>query len=86
MELEKKRNNEDLSHEISKINFSKYSPQTVVMPVEDYIEIDDNAESSIDMNNIDIFNTVMLKEEKEEETISLLPKITHLEASKHLDI
>ena len=85
LDLEKKRNNEELSAQISKINFSKYLLNSEIMPAEDYIEIDDNAESSIDMNNNDIFNMVMHKEEIEVETESLPPKITDLEASKHLD-
>jgi hypothetical protein len=55
------------------------------MPVEEYIEIDDKTESSIEVTNTDIFNTVMQKEEKEEETAYLPPKITHGEAIKHLD-
>ena len=31
LDLERKRNNEELSHQISKINFSKYLPNSEVM-------------------------------------------------------
>ena len=64
LDLEKKRNNEELSAQISKINFSKYLPNSEVMPVEDYIEIDDKEESTIEMNNNDIFNMVNAKRRK----------------------
>ena len=73
LDLEKKRNNEELSAQISKFNFSKYLPNSEIMPAEDYIEIDDNAKSNIELNNNDIFNMVMHKEEKEVETDTLFP-------------
>jgi hypothetical protein len=86
LELEDKRNNNELSYHISKIDFRKYLPNSEIMPVTEYIEIDDKTESSIEVTNTDIFNTVMQKEEKEEEgTAYLPPKITHGEAIKHLD-
>ena len=74
MDLEKKRNNEELSAQISKINFSKYLTNSEKMPAEDYIEIGNNAERNIEINNNDIFNMVMHKEEITVETESLPPK------------
>jgi len=40
LDLGKKRNNEKLSAQISKINFSKYLTNSEKMPAEDYIIID----------------------------------------------
>ncbi len=85
LDLERKRNNDELSHHISKIDFGKYARISEVMPVEEYIDIDDRTESSIEITNNDIFNIVMHKEEIEEETAPLPPKITPIEASKHLE-
>ncbi len=83
LDLEKKRNEDELENDIKKIKFKDVQ----LMASKEYIEYDDKEEASSTLENQDIFDLVMNKvvDEPEMPEEKLRTQVTPKEASKCLD-